>query len=75
MQSQFSPVYLITYQIDLKHLDAEPGNNSVEIGIDLMEYYPSVEWDIMAVPAVRNEKYYPCCVEPYPGICCFLCYS
>ena len=39
----------------------------MELGIDLAEYYPSVEWDIMKVPAVRNEKFYPCCPEPYPG--------
>ena len=39
----------------------------VDIGIDLKEYYPSVEWDIMSVPAQRNEKFYPCCEEPYPG--------
>lgn len=43
-------------------------NNMVEIGIDLREYYPSVEWDILGVPAERHEKYYPCCAEPYPDI-------
>ncbi|ROT79607.1 nicotinic acetylcholine receptor alpha 2 subunit [Penaeus vannamei] len=56
------------YQIDLKHLDQRQGADHVEVGIDLREYYPSVEWDIMRVPAVRNEKYYPCCQEPYPDI-------
>ncbi|KAL1400785.1 hypothetical protein pipiens_007136 [Culex pipiens pipiens] len=40
----------------------------VKIGIDLREYYPSVEWDILGVPAERHEKYYPCCAEPYPDI-------
>lgn len=25
----------------------------VEIGIDLREYYPSVEWDILGVPGMR----------------------
>ena len=39
----------------------------VEVGIDLKEYYPSVEWDILGVPAERHERYYPCCNEPYPG--------
>ncbi|KAF2368044.1 Neurotransmitter-gated ion-channel ligand-binding domain [Trinorchestia longiramus] len=56
------------FLIDLKHLDARPGKNSVKVGIDLREYYPSVEWDIMDVPAIRNEKFYPCCKEPYPDI-------
>ncbi|XP_034935098.1 acetylcholine receptor subunit alpha-like 2 [Chelonus insularis] len=55
-------------QIDLKHISQKTGNNSVEVGIDLGEYYPSVEWDILGVPAERHEKYYPCCTEPYPDI-------
>ena len=30
----------------------------VKIGIDLKEFYLSVEWDILDVPATRNEEYY-----------------
>jgi nicotinic acetylcholine receptor len=30
----------------------------VKIGIDLKEFYHSVEWDILEVPATRNEEYY-----------------
>jgi nicotinic acetylcholine receptor len=44
------------------------GDDQVEVGIDLREYYPSVEWDILGVPAERHEKYYPCCHEPYIDI-------
>lgn len=33
----------------------------VDEGIDLSDYYPSVEWDILKVPAKRHEKRYPCC--------------
>ncbi|XP_055315251.1 acetylcholine receptor subunit alpha-like 2 [Sitodiplosis mosellana] len=56
-------------QIDLKHINQTKGdNNKVELGIDLREFYPSVEWDILGVPAERHEKYYPCCAEPYPDI-------
>lgn len=44
------------------------GDNNVELGIDLREYYQSVEWDILSVPAERHEKYYPCCHEPYIDI-------
>lgn len=43
------------------------GSDKVDVGIDLREFYPSVEWDILSVPAERHEKYYPCCQEPYPG--------
>lgn len=56
-------------QVDLQHMDQLPGSNVVHIGINLKEYYLSVEWDILAVPAQRNEEYYPCCPEqPYPDI-------
>lgn len=55
-------------QIDLKHIDQKAGEDKVEIGINLKQYYPSVEWDILGVPAERHEKYYPCCAEPYPDI-------
>ncbi|KAF7993886.1 hypothetical protein HCN44_011155 [Aphidius gifuensis] len=55
-------------QVDLKHMLQEPGSNLVSKGIDLDEFYLSVEWDILEVPATRNEEYYPCCVEPYSDI-------
>ncbi|GAU97759.1 hypothetical protein RvY_08999-1 [Ramazzottius varieornatus] len=56
------------FQVDLKHIDEVSGTNLIRNGIDLMEYYPSVEWEIIGVPAIRNEKFYPCCAEPYPDI-------
>ncbi|XP_034936626.1 acetylcholine receptor subunit beta-like 2 [Chelonus insularis] len=55
-------------QIDLKHMLQEPGSNLVATGIDLSDFYLSVEWDILEVPAARNEEYYPCCLEPYSDI-------
>ncbi|XP_023245890.1 acetylcholine receptor subunit alpha-L1 isoform X3 [Copidosoma floridanum] len=56
------------FQIDLKHINQKAGGNQVPVGIDLREYYPSVEWDILGVPAERHEKYYSCCNEPYIDI-------
>ena len=55
-------------QVDLRHIDEENGREEVEIGVDLTEYYVSVEWDILEVPAVRNVKFYTCCDEPYLDI-------
>ncbi|EDS29177.1 acetylcholine receptor protein alpha 1, 2, 3, 4 invertebrate [Culex quinquefasciatus] len=55
-------------QVELRHLDQVPGSNLVQIGIDLSEFYLSVEWDILEVPASRNEEYYPCCPEPFSDI-------
>ena len=40
----------------------------VDVGIDLTEFYMSVEWDILEVPAKRNVKFYTCCDEPYLDI-------
>ncbi|XP_013193005.1 acetylcholine receptor subunit alpha-like [Amyelois transitella] len=56
------------FQVDLRHIDEARGTNVVELGVDLSEFYTSVEWDILEVPAVRNEKFYTCCDEPYLDI-------
>ncbi|CAL1684545.1 unnamed protein product [Lasius platythorax] len=56
------------FQVDLRHIDEAKGSNVVNVGVDLSEFYTSVEWDILEVPAVRNEKFYTCCDEPYLDI-------
>ena len=60
------------YQVDLKHIGQETaGVGDLDIisnGIDLKDFYRSVEWDLLSVPARKNEKYYTCCSEPYPDI-------
>lgn len=48
-------------------MEQKQGSNIVKVGIDLSEFYLSVEWDILAVPASRNEEYYPGGSEPYSG--------
>lgn len=54
-------------QMDLRHINSS--DNLVEIGINLKDYYPSVECDIISVPAERHEKFYECCPnEFYPDI-------
>ena len=49
-----APLFL---QVDLRHIDEDLGRPEVEIGVDLTEFYMSVEWDILEVPAIRNVKY------------------
>jgi hypothetical protein len=44
---------LLVFQVDLRHIDELNGTNIVEVGVDLSEFYTSVEWDILEVPAVR----------------------
>ncbi len=57
------------FQVDLVHINQKNDqSDDIPIGIDLRDYYRSVEWDIMSVPARRNVKTYPCCPEPYPDI-------
>ena len=41
------------FQVDLRHMCEVEGSNVVDLGIDLSEFYMSVEWDILEVPAVR----------------------
>lgn len=62
-----SYIFLLIFKVDLKHIDEIPGSDNVAVGIDLSEFLLSVEWDLLAVPATRNEEYYPCCTEPYAG--------
>ena len=59
---------LISVQVDLRHLLQTDESNEIDVGIDLTDYYISVEWDILRVPAKRNEKFYVCCEEPYPDV-------
>ena len=67
--------------INLEHIDInnsimdENPNNlksrrlyTVEMGIDMSDYYQSVEWDVLAIPAQKNVKYYDCCKEQYLDI-------
>ena len=48
-------INLLRIQVDLRHKDETKDLPVVEIGIDLTEFYQSVEWDILSVPAQRLE--------------------
>ncbi|XP_023322147.1 acetylcholine receptor subunit alpha-1-A [Eurytemora carolleeae] len=36
--------------------------------IDLENYVPNGEWELLEARLVRTEQYYPCCIEPYPSM-------
>ncbi|CAF3536330.1 unnamed protein product [Rotaria socialis] len=61
-------------QVDIVHINQTNGfipvygNNNIAYAIDLADFYRSVEWDIMEVPATRNVQKYPCCPQTYPDI-------
>uniref|UniRef100_A0A915PBM8 Nicotinic acetylcholine receptor alpha subunit n=1 Tax=Setaria digitata TaxID=48799 RepID=A0A915PBM8_9BILA len=57
-------------EVDLQHRDSHIERTETETllgfdGIDLSDYYPSVEWDILGVPGKRHLKRYPCCESPF----------
>lgn len=70
--------------INLDHIEMSKNNASVdasyisehlskklyiiEEGIDMSDYYQSVEWDILSIAAQKNVKYYDCCAEPFLDI-------
>ncbi|OQV13810.1 Acetylcholine receptor subunit beta-like 2 [Hypsibius exemplaris] len=57
------------WAVDLKPIRGYVDDKTeIKIGMDLSEYYPSIEWDILHVPARRHTIFYPCCSEPYPDI-------
>ncbi|CAM1306501.1 nAChRa3 (predicted) [Pycnogonum litorale] len=53
------------FKVDLRHKSEAHNSSLVEFGFDMSEFYMSVEWDILAIPAVRHEVYYVCCKEPF----------
>lgn len=54
--------------IDLKHKSQIDDQTLFEQGMDLSEFYLSVEWDVMSVPARKNVVRYSCCPTPYLDI-------
>lgn len=56
------------HEVDLRHVLQTEGSVQVPVGIDMSEFYKSVEWDILLVPVNYNEEYYDCCPEPYPDL-------
>ncbi|CAG9559773.1 unnamed protein product [Danaus chrysippus] len=44
------------FKVDLRHMDEQAGSNVVSMGVDLSEFYMSVEWDILEVPAVSINR-------------------
>ncbi|KAK3098636.1 hypothetical protein FSP39_021439 [Pinctada imbricata] len=57
-------------QVDLVHLCAKDDESTdvIQHGIDLRDFYPNVEWDILDVTAKKNYKQYICCPETFPDL-------
>lgn len=61
-------------QVNLSHIvydNIEMANtldNYRTQGVFFRDYYPNGEWDIIRAPAMRNQKKYSCCLQPYYDI-------
>nr|ABS95448.1 nicotinic acetylcholine receptor alpha subunit [Ascaris suum] len=49
------------YELETNEFGEVDNITIVDDGIDLSDYYPSVEWDIMSRVAIRRTKNYPSC--------------
>nr|CDS25485.1 nicotinic acetylcholine receptor subunit alpha 8 [Hymenolepis microstoma] len=57
-------------QVSLKHITQKripehEGNVHIDHAINLKDYYPSVEFELLEVSAIRRAEYYTCCVDPF----------
>ncbi len=61
-------------QVNLSHIVYENINMTRNLdnyrpqGVFFRDYYPNGEWDIIRAPAMRNQKRYSCCLQPYYDI-------
>lgn len=53
-------------------MDEKSGSNVVDVGVDLSEFYMSVEWDILEVPAVRWVRYISKFLQFLPSVYSFV---
>ena len=68
---QFSSWSYDALKVNMNHLELKEGVEDTTVipnGIDLKDFYRSVEWDILEVPAMKKYIYFPCCVEYWVNI-------
>ena len=42
--------------------------------VDMENYVPNGEWELLETRLIRTEQLYPCCPEPYPKVTVILKY-
>ncbi|KAM7537482.1 hypothetical protein Aperf_G00000073625 [Anoplocephala perfoliata] len=57
-------------QVSLKHITQKripehEGNVHIDHAINLKDFYPSVEFELLQVSAIRRAEYYTCCADPF----------
>ncbi|KAM3185304.1 hypothetical protein ACTXT7_006659 [Hymenolepis weldensis] len=58
------------HQVCLKHITQKripehEGNVHIDHAINLKDFYPSVEFELLEVSAIRRAEYYTCCADPF----------
>ena len=65
-------IYITMLQVDVRHVSEEKyvknETDLIEKGMEMDDYYPSHEWDVMGAKAQKHIVKYPCCPEPFPDI-------
>lgn len=51
--------------ITQKRIPEHEGNVHIDHAIDLKDFYPSVEFELLEVSAIRRAEYYTCCADPF----------
>lgn len=62
------PLSPIDSTLELESADNNQSVAMLEIGIDMSEFYPSVEWDILSVPSTYQTHHFFGVPAPYPDI-------
>uniref|UniRef100_A0A158QII8 Neur_chan_LBD domain-containing protein n=1 Tax=Rodentolepis nana TaxID=102285 RepID=A0A158QII8_RODNA len=57
-------------QVSLKHITQKripehEGNVHIDHAVNLKDFYPSVEFELLEVSAIRRAEYYTCCADPF----------
>jgi hypothetical protein len=62
--NQVNLSHIVYHNIDM----ARTQDNYRVQGVFFRDYYPNGEWNIIRAPAMRNQKKYSCCSQPYYDI-------
>ena len=65
-------ILITMLQVDVRHVSEEKylkkETDLIEKGMEMGDYYPSHEWDVMGAKAQKHIEKYPCYPEPFPDI-------
>ncbi|KAL7064807.1 hypothetical protein AAHC03_04697 [Spirometra sp. Aus1] len=51
-----------------KHVPDHDGNVHIDYAISLKDFYPSTEFELLKLSAIRRFQFYPCCIQPFVDV-------